>query len=122
MLGDNVMQFVEYANRFIWGAPALVLILGVGIYLSIQTGFVQLTWFPKACRTFLSKLSCRNPESGVSPFQALCTALAATIGTGNIVGVAGAIALGGPGAVFWMWLSAVAGGSRAVSGSEDPCI
>lgn len=102
-------QFIEFANRFIWGAPALVLILGVGIYLSFQTQFVQLTLFPKACRTFLSKLSRKELKAGVSPFQALCTALAATIGTGNIVGVAGAIALGGPGAIFWMWLCAIAG-------------
>ena len=102
-------QFIEFANRFIWGAPALVLILGVGIYLSVQTRFVQLTMLPKACRMFLSKLSSKNLKAGVSPFQALCTALAATIGTGNIVGVAGAIVLGGPGAIFWMWLCAIAG-------------
>lgn len=102
-------RIVEFANRFIWGAPALVLILTVGIYLSVRTGFVQLTMFPKACRMFRSKLSRKDPTAGVSPFQALCTALAATIGTGNIVGVAGAIALGGPGAIFWMWLCAIVG-------------
>ena len=102
-------QFVEFANRFIWGAPALVLILGVGFYLSLQTRFVQLTMFPAACRNFFRKLVSRDQSGGVSPFQALCTALAATIGTGNIVGVAGAIALGGPGAIFWMWISAVIG-------------
>ena len=102
-------QIMELANRFVWGAPALVLILGVGFYLSIRTGFVQLTMFPKACRLFLSKLSGRGGQQGVSPFQALCTALAATIGTGNIAGVAGAIALGGPGAIFWMWVCAIAG-------------
>ena len=109
MLGGNMTQFVEFANRLVWGAPALVLILGVGLYLSIRTGFVQLTLFPKALRMFLSRLSGNSGAGGTSPFQALCTALAATIGTGNLVGVAGAIALGGPGAIFWMWICAVFG-------------
>jgi len=102
-------EFVEHANRLVWGAPALVLILGVGLYLSIRTGFVQLTLFPVACRLFISKLSAKPRETGTSPFQALCTALAATIGTGNLVGVAGAIALGGPGSIFWMWICALFG-------------
>ena len=102
-------QFVDFANRFVWGAPALILILGVGLFLSLYTGFAQLRLFPKACRVFVSKLRGNRSETGISPFQALCTALAATIGTGNIVGVAGAITLGGPGAVFWMWISAVLG-------------
>jgi len=102
-------QFVRSLNEFVWGVPALILILGVGLFLSLYTGFPQLMLFPKACRSFLSKLRIRQKGTGVSPFQALCTALAATIGTGNIVGVAGAIALGGPGAVFWMWISAILG-------------
>lgn len=101
--------FVEKANSLVWGAPALLLILGVGLFLSFRTGFAQLRLFPKALQEFLSKLRTREDGGGVSPFQALCTALAATIGTGNIVGVAGAIALGGPGAVFWMWISAILG-------------
>ena len=102
-------KFVDYANRFVWGVPALILILGVGLLLSIQTGFAQIRLFPKALREFWAKLRCRQDRAEVSPFQALCTALAATIGTGNIAGVAGAIALGGPGAVFWMWISAILG-------------
>lgn len=93
----------------LWGAPALVLILGVGLYLSIRTGFAQLTLFPRALRTFCAMFLGRKNPDGVSPFRALCTALAATVGTGNLVGVAGAICLGGPGAVFWMWLCAVLG-------------
>ena len=101
--------FIDFANRIVWGAPVLILILSVGVSLSIQTGFAQLRLFPKACRAFFSKLKPNVDPSGVSPFQALCTALAATIGTGNIVGVAGAIALGGPGAIFWMWISAILG-------------
>ena len=101
--------FMDFANKVVWGAPALLLILGVGLYLSICTRFSQLTLFPKAFRLFLSKLRSREAGTEVSPFQALCTALAATIGTGNLVGVAGAISLGGPGAVFWMWISAILG-------------
>lgn len=102
-------QYVDFANRFVWGLPTLILILGVGLYLSLYTGFPHLMLFPRACKAFLSKLRRRRSGSGISPFQALCTALAATIGTGNIVGVAGAIALGGPGSIFWMWVSAILG-------------
>ena len=100
---------VEYANRIVWGAPALLLILGVGLYLSFKTGFFQLTMFPRACRLFWKRLCSKSDSKEVSPFQALCTALAATIGTGNLVGVAGAITLGGPGAVLWMWVCAILG-------------
>ena len=104
-----MLQFLEFANHVVWGVPAMILILGSGIYLSISTGFAQLTLFPKAFRSFFGKLRCSHKGTGISPFQALCTALAATIGTGNIVGVAGAIAIGGPGAVFWMWVCALLG-------------
>ena len=101
---------LESLNEIVWGAPALLLILGVGLYLSLRTGFVQITCFPRAVRSFLEKLRPVEAKSGaVSPFQALCTALAATVGTGNLAGVAGAIAIGGPGAVFWMWVCAIFG-------------
>lgn len=96
-------KFLEQLNGLVWGAPALVLILGVGLYLSIHTGFPQLTLFPRAIRLFLCRLLRRDGTD--SSFRCLCTALAATVGTGNLAGVAGAIALGGPGAVFWMWVS-----------------
>lgn len=109
ILGGIMERIVELANRLVWGMPALALILGVGIFLSVRTGFVQLAFFPKACRLFRRKVTGRSRDGGISPFQALCTALAATIGTGNIAGVAGAITLGGPGAIFWMWVCAVAG-------------
>lgn len=103
----------EFLDRFyalVWGIPTLVLILGVGMYLSVRTGFVQLRLFPAACRNFWKKLRGKRAHSeGVSPFQALCTALAATVGTGNIAGVAGALAIGGPGAIFWMWICALLG-------------
>lgn len=96
-------------NQFIWGVPTLILILSVGIYLTIRTKFVQFRMFPKAVRSFLASFCKRNDIDGVSPFRALCTALAATVGTGNLAGVAGAIAIGGPGSIFWMWICAVLG-------------
>ena len=101
-------RLISTINNVVWGAPALVMILGTGAYLSVATDFAQLRLFPLAVRSFFEKL--RKPKiDGVSPYQALCTALAATVGTGNIAGVAGAIALGGPGSIFWMWLCAIFG-------------
>ena len=98
-------------NNFIWGVPAMICIIGVGLYLSIRTKFVQIRKFPYAIKTTLGRIfRKREAEDGaMTPFQAVCTALAATVGTGNIAGVAGAIAIGGPGAVFWMWISAFLG-------------
>ena len=105
-----MINIIESLHALIWGAPALVLILGVGLYLSIRTGFVQLRLLPSAMKDFLRKLTGRERKTeGVSSFQALCTALAATVGTGNLVGVAGAICLGGPGAIFWMWVCGILG-------------
>lgn len=102
--------FLESLNKMVWGLPTLLLILGVGIYLSIKTGFAQFRLFPAAMKLFLSKLSRKsNREGEVTPLQALCTALAATVGTGNLAGVAGAIAVGGPGSIFWMWICAFLG-------------
>jgi len=95
---------LERFNGFLWGVPVLGLILGTGVWLTAGTGFVQVRRFPEALRAFLRRL--RDRDSG---FRALCTALAATVGTGNIAGVAGAIAIGGPGSVFWMWVSAFLG-------------
>ena len=108
---EGIMIFgLEWLNRMVWGLPALVLILGVGVYFSFRTGFAQIKLFPRALKLFLSRLRPSAGEEGsVSAFQALCTALAATVGTGNIAGVAGAIAIGGPGAIFWMWVCAVFG-------------
>jgi len=97
-------------NDFVWGIPALILTVGVGLYISFRTGFVQLRLFPKAFKSFCQKLKAtHNTGDGVSAYQALCTALAATVGTGNLAGVAGSIALGGPGSIFWMWICAALG-------------
>lgn len=101
---------LEQMNKIVWGVPALSLILGIGILLSVRTKLPQILLFFEAFWIFLRKLKTKSLESGsVSPFQALCTALAATVGTGNIAGVAGAIAIGGPGAIFWMWICAFLG-------------
>lgn len=103
-------EVLDKIYDLVWGAPALVLIAFVGIYLCIRTGFVQLRLFPAACHIFWRRLTGKErSDGGVSPFQALCTALAATVGTGNLAGVAGAMAIGGPGAIFWMWLCALLG-------------
>lgn len=105
-----MLLFMEKINAFVWGVPALLLILGTGIYLSLRTGFAQLRLFPKALRLFVKTLLLKNrQQGGISPYRALCTALAATVGTGNLVGVAGAISLGGPGSIFWMWMCALLG-------------
>lgn len=98
-------------NNFVWGVPAMVCIIGVGLYLSIRTHFLQIRKFPYAIKTTIGRMFRKRDASdgALTPFQAVCTALAATVGTGNIAGVAGAIAIGGPGAVFWMWVSAMLG-------------
>lgn len=97
---------LEKINGFVWGVPALVLILAVGLHISRKTGFAQLRLFPEALSRFWKMLRGGEEEGS---FKALCTALAATVGTGNIAGVAGAIALGGPGSIFWMWICAFLG-------------
>lgn len=98
-------------NNFVWGIPAMICIIGVGLYLSFRTGFIQIRKFVYAMRTTIGRVFRKREASdgALTPFQAVCTALAATVGTGNIAGVAGAIAIGGPGAVFWMWISAFLG-------------
>jgi len=102
----------DWLNGIVWGVPAMVLILGTGLLLTIATRFTQFTHFGHAMKNTIGKFSRggKTADRGaVTPFQAVCTALAATVGTGNIAGVAGAIALGGPGAVFWMWIAALVG-------------
>ena len=98
-------------NNFIWGLPAMICIIGVGIVLSVKTRFIQIRKFPYAMKITIGRMLKKRKASdgALTPFQAVCTALAATVGTGNIAGVAGAIAIGGPGAVFWMWISAILG-------------
>lgn len=104
-------------NGFVWGVPMLVLLVGTGILMTILTKFFQLShlghWFKNTVGgIFHDKHVTKHTEAGdqsISQFQSLCTALAATIGTGNIVGVASALVAGGPGAIFWMWIVAFFG-------------
>lgn len=110
-----MLQTVERVNTlindFVWGVPAMICIIGVGLVLTFRTRFIQFRKFGYALKNSIGRIFKKEEakEGSITPFQAVCTALAATVGTGNIAGVAGAIAIGGPGAVFWMWVSALLG-------------
>ncbi len=108
---ETIERLNQAVNSFVWGVPAMICIIGVGLVLSVKTGFLQIRKFPYMLRTTIGKMFHKKEASAgaMTPFQAVCTALAATVGTGNVAGVAGAIAIGGPGAVFWMWISAFLG-------------
>ena len=108
---DFITEINGTINGFVWGIPMMILILGVGIYLSVRCSFPQFRHFVHIIKNTLGKAfeKTEKKAGAVSPFKAMCTALAASIGTGNIAGVSGAIAIGGPGAVFWMWISALLG-------------
>ncbi len=103
----NLIDILNQANSFIWGPPLLALLVGTGILFSFKLGFLQITKLPLAVKLIFK--SNNNCNGDISSFSALCTALAATVGTGNIVGVATAIKIGGPGALFWMWIAAFFG-------------
>lgn len=102
-----MLEFLTTVNSFVWGPPLMALLLGTGILLTIRLGLLQILKLPKALSLIFTARNAGNGD--VNSFQALCTALAATVGTGNIVGVATAIKLGGPGALFWMWVAAFFG-------------
>jgi len=108
---ETVKTVNSFINNIVWGWPCMILLLGVGLYLTLGSRFLQIRKFGYSMKNTVGRVLERKKASAgsISPFQALCTALAATVGTGNIAGVAGAIALGGPGAVFWMWISAILG-------------
>ena len=101
-------------TEFLWGTPLLILMVGIGLYLTIRTGFFQIlgirTWMKSTLGELFSKKTREGNGSGqLKPFQALSAVLAGTVGSGNIAGVASAIAIGGPGAVFWMWIITIVG-------------
>ena len=114
---EAIINFIEMINSkvngFVWGPVMLTLLVGTGLFLSIRTGFLQFRRFGYAIKhtvgSLFSKGQHEKTKSGVSPFQAVATAMAGTIGTGSIAGIATAIVSGGPGAVFWMWISALLG-------------
>ncbi|HEL1583856.1 TPA: sodium:alanine symporter family protein [Streptococcus suis] len=102
-----MLELFKAINNLVWGAPLLILLVGTGIYLTLRLGVFQIRKLPTAFRLIFA--SDQSGQGDVSSFAALCTALAATVGTGNIVGVATAITTGGPGALFWMWVAAFFG-------------
>lgn len=102
-----MLELMQNINNFVWGPPLLLLLVGTGVYLTLRLGVFQIGKLPTAFRLIFS--SDQSGQGDVSSFAALCTALAATVGTGNIVGVATAITTGGPGALFWMWIAAFFG-------------
>ena len=116
---ETIAAVNQAVNSFIWGIPAMVCIIGVGLLLSVRTGFLQIRKFPYAIRTTIGRMFRKKDASDgtMTPFQAVCTALAATVGTGNIAGVAGAIAIGGPGAVLHQVFGGDAG--RPFPGAEQ---
>jgi AGCS family alanine or glycine:cation symporter len=102
-------DFIYAANNVLWGPVTIILLVGTGLYLTIRLRFVQVRYFWHSIKCISGKFDDPKEKGDISHFQALCAALSATIGTGNIAGVATAIALGGPGAVFWMWVTAIVG-------------
>lgn len=105
---EQLNNFMGTLSGYVWGVPLLVLLVGTGIFLTIRLKLIQVFMLPHALRETFIKPK-KNETGDVSHFQALMIALAATIGTGNIIGVAAAISIGGPGALFWMWITAVFG-------------
>ncbi|CDE94465.1 MULTISPECIES: sodium:alanine symporter family protein [Acidaminococcus] len=101
------IALLNQIDSFVWGPPLLVLLVGTGIFLSFRLGFLQIFRLPRSLKLIFSAEN--QGEGDIDSFKALCTALAATVGTGNIVGVATAIKAGGPGAILWMWIAAFFG-------------
>ena len=109
---DSITKINGIINGFVWGPVMLALLVGTGIFLTFRTGWIQVRWFGYIMKNTVGSLfRKKDADSGknLSAFQAVCTAMAGTVGTGNIAGVTGAIFVGGPGAVFWMWVSAFFG-------------
>ena len=106
---NAVTEFLNWLSGVVWGPPTLILIVGTGLFLTFRLGFYQFSSLPYALKLAFSKNQDSTSKGDISHFQSLMTALAATIGTGNIAGVATAVVLGGPGAVFWMWITALVG-------------
>ncbi len=108
---ESMLAINNYINALVWGAPMILLLVGVGIFITIRTRFIQFFKFNVMCRETFGKIFYRGPraEGDITPFQAVSVAMGGTVGVGNIAGVATAIALGGPGAIFWMFISGVIG-------------
>jgi AGCS family alanine or glycine:cation symporter len=110
-MAEQIAAWNDWLNGYVWGLPLIVLLIGTGLLLTVLTGGVQFRYLPFALKEVLGKLfqKADKEQGSVSPFQAVATALASTVGVGNIAGVATAISIGGPGALFWLWVSGVLG-------------
>src|SRR5690625_4730572 len=102
---EKIQEFLDTTSGYVWGPPLLILLVGTGVYLTFRLGILQLRLLPYSLKLVFTRRKDDKAEGDISHFQALMTAMAATVGVGNIVGVATAVVLGGPGAVFWMWLA-----------------
>lgn len=102
---DNLAQFFDTVSGYVWGPPLLILLVGTGLLLTFRLAFIQIRLLPYSLQQVFSRKHDKTADGDISQFQALMTAMAATVGTGNIVGVAGAVLAGGPGAIFWMWVA-----------------
>lgn len=100
-----MLEILDKIGGMVWGPPLLILLVGTGIYLTARLAFIQIRLLPYSLKLAFSKNKDKDSEGDISHFQALMTAMAATVGVGNIVGVATAVVLGGPGAIFWMWVA-----------------
>lgn len=109
MIMTKIEDFLEFISNLIWGNWLIVALMGVGVFFTILTGFIQIKGFPLAIKELLSPKKDMKGQGTLSGVEALCTALASCVGNGNIVGVSTAIAFGGPGAVFWMWIAGIVG-------------
>ena len=109
-LNNGLMSIIGTINGLLWGQVLIYLLVGVGIYFTLRLGFIQIRQFRHAIYVLKSG---KNIENGLSSYQVFCTSMAARVGTGNMAGVAVALAAGGPGAIFWMWLIALFGMSTA---------
>ena len=107
-MGERFENFTADISGFVWGLPLIIFLVGTGLYLTIRLAFFSFRMLPYSLKLVFSKADTKS-EGDITHFQALMTALAATVGTGNVVGVATAVVIGGPGAVFWMWITALVG-------------
>ena len=107
-MGESIADFLAWLSGFVWGLPLIIFLVGTGIFLTIRISFFSFRMLPYSLKMLFKREDAKS-EGDISHFQAVMTALAATVGTGNVVGVATAVVLGGPGAVFWMWMTALVG-------------
>lgn len=106
---DKTLEMLGKMSDIIWGPPLLILLVGTGIFLTFRLRFIQFRLLPYSLKQVFSRNHDKKADGDISQFQALMTAMAATVGVGNIVGVASAVATGGPGAIFWMWVAGIFG-------------